>query len=176
MNKPDSSTPASASTRGSDADAYLSVTGKRQGPLKGEALAPGHDGDIAVLAWRWGMAAAAAQGATKAAGRRIFGALHVDKLVDASSTKLLSAMASNEELRAVRLGLRKAGADEDFFTVELERARVSSVDLLSDADGGLFESVKFGFHKIVVTYHAQQVNGRRGAAMVFSDELQDGDS
>lgn len=159
---------------GSSADAYLAVVGKKQGPLKGECETPGHEGEISVIAWRWGLASPTAPGSTQATGRRVHELLHVDKLVDASSTKLMNALAANEGLRSVTLNLRKAGADEeDFFTVVLERARVVSCQLRSSASGGLFEAVAFAYQKIQIDYHPQQKTGQRGAANSFTDEIEE---
>ena len=158
----------------SSADAYLSVVGKKQGPLKGEAVAPGHEGEIGVIAWRWAVSAPTAAGSARATGRRVYDLLRVDKYVDASSTKLINALANNEDLRSVTLGLRKAGTDdEDFFSVKLDRARVVGSELQSSPSGGLYETVAFAYQKIQIDYHPQQRTGQRGAATSFSDELEE---
>lgn len=159
---------------GSSADAYLSVVGKKQGPLKGEAVAPGHEDEIGVIAWRWAVSAPTAAGSARATGRRVYDLLRVDKYVDASSTKLINALAGNEELRSVTLSLRKAGTDdEDFFSIKLERARVVGSELQSSPSGGLYETVAFAYQKIQIDYHPQQRTGQRGAATSFSDELEE---
>ena len=159
---------------GSNADAYLAVVGKKQGPLKGECETPGHEDEIGVIAWRWGVTSPTAPGSTAATGRKVYDVLQVDKLVDASSTRLVNALAFNEELRSVTLALRKAGTDEeDFFTVALERARVVSSQMRSSPSGGLYESVAFAYQKISIDYHPQQRSGQRGAANSFSDELEE---
>lgn len=156
------------------ADAYLAVVGKKQGPLKGECETPGHEDEIGVIAWQWGVTAPTAAGSTQATGRRVYDVLQVDKYVDSSSTKLINALAFNEELRSVTLNLRKAGADEeDFFTITLERGRVVSSEMRSSLSGGLYETVSFAYQKIQIDYHPQQKTGRRGAATSFSDELEE---
>jgi type VI secretion system secreted protein Hcp len=162
------------STAASGADAYLTVVGKKQGPLKGESQTPGHKDDISVIAWAWGVTAPTAAGSTEATGRRIYDTLSVDKYVDASSTRLINALATNEELRSVKLNLRKAGSEEeDFFTITLEKARIVSSNLQSSPSGGLYETVAFAYLKIQIDYHPQQRTGQRGAANSFSDELDD---
>jgi type VI secretion system secreted protein Hcp len=161
---------------GSRADAFLAVVGKKQGSLKGECETPGHNDEIDVIAWRWGVTAPTAPGSASATGRRVYDQLEVDKQVDASSTKLINALATNEELRSVTLNLRKAGADEeDFFTVKLERARVVGSQMRSSPSGGLYETVAFAYQKIQIDYHPQQRTGQRGAANSFSDELEESD-
>lgn len=159
---------------GSTADAYLSVVGKKQGPLKGECQTTGHEDEIGVIAWRWGVSSPTAPGSARATGRRVYDQLEVDKQVDAASTKLLNALATNEELRSVVLSLRKAGTeDEDFLQLTLERARVTGSHMLSSPAGGLYETVAFAFQRIEIQYHPQQRTGQRGAVTSFSDELED---
>ena len=156
----------------SSADAYLAVVGKRQGALKGESASPGHVGEIDLIAWRWGVTAPTAAGSTESTGRRVYDSLVVDKYVDASSTRLINALATNEEIRSVKLNLRKAGTeDEDFFTITLENARIIGSNLQSSHSGGLYETVAFAYLKIQIDYHPQQRTGQRGAANSFSDEL-----
>lgn len=158
------------------ADACLAVVGKKQGPLKGESELPGHEDDITVIAWRWGVVAPTAPGSARATGRRVYDQLEIDKPVDSASTRLLNALANNEELRSVTLSLRKAGIEEeDYFQIVLEDARVCSSRLMSSTDGGVFETVGFAFRKVQVGYHPQQRSGRRGARSSFEDELQDAD-
>ena len=160
---------------GSSADAFLAVVGKKQGPLKGESETPGHEDEIGVIAWHWGVTAPTAPGSARATGRRVYEALRIDKYVDASSTRLINALASNEELRSVTLNLRKAGTEEeDFFTVKLERARVVGSEIRASPSGGLYETVTFAYQKIEINYHPQQRTGQRGAATSFSDELEEG--
>jgi type VI secretion system secreted protein Hcp len=165
---------ASIEGKASSADAYLTVVGKRQGPLKGESQTPGHKDDIGVIAWTWGVVAPTAAGSTEPTGRRVYDVLSVDKHVDASSTKLINALATNEEIRSVKLNLRKAGTEEeDFFTITLEKARIVSSNLQSSPSGGLYETVSFAYLKIQIDYHPQERTGQRGAASSFSDELGD---
>ena len=157
-------------------DAYLAVVGKKQGPLKGECETPGHEDEIGVIAWQWGVTAPTAAGSTQATGRRVYDVLQVDKYIDSSSTKLINALAFNEELRSVTLNLRKAGADEeDFFTITLERGRVVRNEMHSSLSGGLYETVSFAYQKIQIDYHPQQKTGQRGAANSFSDEIEESD-
>jgi type VI secretion system secreted protein Hcp len=156
------------------ADAFLAVVGKKQGALKGECESPGHKDEINIIAWTWGVTAPTAAGSTEPTGRRIYDTLSVDKYVDASSTRLINALATNEEIKSVKLNLRKAGAgQEDFFTITLEKARIVSSNLQSSPSGGLYETIAFAYLKIQIDYHPQQRTGQRGAANSFSDELDD---
>lgn len=156
---------------GSGADAYLLIEGKKQGLVKGEAAAPGHAGEISVKSWHWGVASPTAHGTSQATGRRVYEVLRFDKHVDAASTKLMNALASNEELKKVSLGLRKAGSDEDFFTIVLAQARVIGCEIQSADNGALNETVSIAYQTIDITYHSQKESGDRGASTSFSDSF-----
>jgi len=157
---------------GGAADVFLAVVGKKQGPIKGECRSAGHVDDINVVTWQWGLSAPTAVGTTQATGRRVHEALVVTKHLDSASTRLMSALAVNEELKSVKLSLRKAGlGSDDFFTIELEAARVASLHIETDGGGGVHEVVKFVFQKIAVTYQPQLTGGGRGGSQVFQDEL-----
>jgi type VI secretion system secreted protein Hcp len=167
-------TPLAKSTAGpvGVADIFLSVNGKKQGQIKGECRAAGHVDEIDALSWQWGMSSPSAVGTTQATRRRVHEELVITKHLDAASTRLMNALATNEELKSVLLSLRKAGSDkDDFFKISLEQGRVSSLHVQSDEQGGLHEVVKFSYQKIEVTYHAQLAAGGVGGAQVFQDEL-----
>lgn len=156
---------------GTGADAYLLVDARKQGVVKGEASAPGHEEEITVKAWHWGLSSPTAVGSSQATGRRVYQVLRVDKHVDASSTKLMNALANNEDLKKVSLGLRKAGTDEDFFTIVLEQARVVGCEIQSEPNGALNEVVAIAYQAIEITYHPQKDSGDRGASTSFSDSF-----
>lgn len=154
------------------ADAYLSVRTKRAGELKGEASAKGHENAIEVHGFQFGVAASTAIGSGQATARRQYKHLVVVKKLDSSSTSLLSALATNDEVKELKLALRKhGGGPEDFFTITLTGARVVGLDLDFDASGETVERASFAFTKIDVNYRVQGSGGGLGAASTFSDEL-----
>ena len=154
------------------ADAYLSVRTKRAGELKGEVSAKGHENSIEVHGFQFGVAASSAIGSGQATARRQYKHLVVMKRLDSSSTSLLSALATNDEVKELKLALRKPGdGQEDFFTITLAGARVVGVDLDFDAGGDAVERASFAFTKIDVEYRVQGANGILGAASTFTDEL-----
>ena len=153
-------------------DAFLSVQSKRAGKLKGEAIAADHQGQIAVTWWNWGVTASSALGSTQATARRSYRNLTVGKYVDSSTTALLSVLASNDEIKEAKLMVSKAGGGQrDFFTITLNNARVTSVDLACDTTGKLMETVTFSFNKVNVEYEIQTETGNRGSGFTFQDEI-----
>ena len=154
------------------ADAYLSVRTKRAGELKGEVSAKGHENWIEVNGFEFGLAASSAIGSGQATARRQYKHLVVMKRLDSSSTSLMSALATNDEVKELKLALRKhGGGPEDFFTITLTDARVVGVDLDFDAGGDAVERASFAFTRIEVEYRVQCADGILGAASTFTDEL-----
>ena len=154
------------------ADAYLSVRTKRAGELKGEVSAKGHENSIDVHGFEFGVAASSAIGSGQATARRQYKHLVVMKRLDSSSTSLMSALATNDEIKELKLSLRKPGlGQEDFFTITLSGARVVGLDIDFDAGGETVERASFAFTKIDVEYRVQGADGILGAASTFTDEL-----
>ena len=154
------------------ADAYLSVRTKRAGELKGEVSAKGHENSIDVHGFEFGVAASSAIGSGQATARRQYKHLVVTKRLDSSSTSLMSALATNDEIKELKLSLRKPGlGQEDFFTITLSGARVVGLDIDFDAGGETVERASFAFTKIDVEYRVQGADGILGAASTFADEL-----
>lgn len=157
---------------GSAADVFLHVQTKRAGKIKGEASSPGHVNDIVVSAWQWGLSASSALGHTQATARRSYTALTVHKHIDLATTALMSALATNDEVKEAKLTMRRAGGEqEDFFIITLKGARVSAVQHATDDTGGTRETVALAFTEVEVEYRPQKSSGARGGSTTFSDEL-----
>lgn len=160
------------SSKGGTSDIYLMVQTKRAGKLKGESTAPGHEDEIVIDSWQWSLTASSAIGSTQATGRRSYTALTVHKHIDASTTALMSALATNDMVKEARLTMRKAGGDqEDFFIVTLKDARITGVSHETTGDGSTSEAVAITFTKVEVEYRPQKGTGGRGGSTTFTDEL-----
>jgi type VI secretion system secreted protein Hcp len=156
----------------SHSDIFLSVQTKRAGKVKGEAVNPGHEDDIIVKGWHWGVAATSALGSAQATSRRAYKALTIVKQIDAATTALMAALVTNDEVKEAKLTMRKAGSDQiDYFLVTLQKARISSVDHVADEAGNTVETVTLQFNKVAVEYRPQKSAGGRGASMTFEDEI-----
>jgi len=154
------------------ADIYLSVRTKRAGELKGEAASKGHQNAILAHGFQFGLSSGSAIGSGAATGRRQYKHLVVMKRLDSSSTSLMSALATNDEVKELKLSLRKPGdGQDDFFTITLAGARVVGLDLECDETGHTVEHVAFAFTKIDVEYRVQGGDGVLGASSTFSDQF-----
>lgn len=155
-----------------DADYYLHVQTKRAGKLKGEAVAQGHVDDIQVKRWSWGVSTGSATGDARATARRSYAALTVVKSIDSATTGLLSALATNDEVKEAKLIARRSGGDQDsYFSITLKGARISSLQHQGNEDGGTDEVMTIGFSEVEVEYRSQQRSGNRGGAYIFNDSL-----
>ena len=153
-------------------DTFLHVQTKRAGKVKGEVATPGHTDDISVAGWHWGLAAGSALGDTQATARRSYTALTVPKRVDAATTPLMSALATNDEVKEAKLTMRRAGGvQEDFFLITLKGARITSLQHDAGADGDVRETLTIAFTDVEVEYRPQRSSGGRGGSTVFTDSL-----
>lgn len=153
-------------------DIFLHVQTKRAGKLKGEAISQGHEDDIEVLGWSWGLSAGSAMGSGRATAKRSYKELSVVKAIDAASTALMAALVTNDEVREARLSMRKAGGGQvDYFSITLSHARVVALQHAVDPGGTTHETVSFAFTRVKVEYRPQQASGLAGGARTFEDEL-----
>lgn len=163
---------ATANPAGGGTDTFLHVQTKRAGKVKGEVATPGHTDDISVAGWHWGLAAGSALGDTQATARRSYTALTVHKRVDAATTPLMSALATNDEVKEAKLTMRRAGGvQEDFFLITLKGARITSLQHDAGADGDVRETLTIAFTEVEVEYRPQRSSGGRGGSTVFTDSL-----
>lgn len=157
---------------GPRASAFLQVHSKRVGRIQGECGAQGHEGEIDLIAWDWGVSASSALGALGAAERRAYRHLVVRKHVDAASTALLKALVLNDEVREAVLTLRKAGGEAlDYFRMKLGGARIVAVDIDFDAQGMPLERVALAFTQIEIEYWRQDGTGQGSSPGAFNDEV-----
>ncbi len=158
--------------KGGGADYFLHVQTKRAGKLKGESVAPGHAEDIVVLRWSWGVSSGSALGDVQATARRSYSALTVVKQLDSATTALMSALATNDEVKEARLSMRRAGGEmEDFFSITLKGARITSLQHQGQEDGDSEEVVTIAFTEVSVEYRPQRSTGLRGGTSTFTDTL-----
>jgi len=162
---------ASPAPGATSSDIFLHVQTKRAGKVKGEATAPEHENDIVIAGWSWGLSSGSAIGSGKATARRTYKHLTVFKAIDSASTALMSALATNDEVKEAKLAMRKAGEEQvDFFSITLGGARVTALELTVDENGTPLERVEFAFTKVEVEYRRQEGSGQAGASSSFQDD------
>ncbi|MBI3369763.1 MAG: type VI secretion system tube protein Hcp, partial [Burkholderiales bacterium] len=125
-----------------------------------------------VRSWRWSVSASSAIGSTVATGRRSYSGLELRKGIDSSSTGLMSALATNDEVKEAKLTMRRAGGEQEpYLVITLGGARVSSLEHEVSASGDAIEVVTILFTKVEVEYRGQKRSGGRGGSTTFNDEI-----
>lgn len=164
--------PTDPRDRGSQSDIFLHVKTKRAGKIKGESSTQGHEDDIQVFGWTWGVQAGSAIGSSATTARRSYRQLVVSKGIDSASVGLLSSLATNDEIKELKLSMRKAGGSVlDYYSLSLAGARVVDVAIDVGIDGWPIERVTIAFTKIEIDYKKQQATGGSGGSFSFSDEV-----
>lgn len=140
-------------------NSYLSLTGKKQGLIKGSVTQKGREGKIMVIAAehavRWPRDAATGL----ATGKRVHAPFVVTKEIDASSTCLYTALVGNEVLTAWELQFWAAstssGAEVMRYVVRLSNASICDIrfHMPNNKDPELarlaeYEEVAFAYEKI----------------------------
>lgn len=140
---------------------YVSITGVKQGPFKGEVTKKGFEGKIAGLNFDYAVLSPRDPASGMATGKRVHKPIKIKKVWGASSTQLFTALTTNEALTAVVI---------DFFSIDptgmmvldhsfkLTNAFVTSIEHNSETLGALatvppMETVEFVFQQIELLNH-----------------------
>jgi type VI secretion system secreted protein Hcp len=149
------------------ADMILKIDG-----IDGESVIDGHEDEIDVLAWSWGIAQSGslhfAEGGF--AGKADVQDVSLTKYIDKASVDLMLACLKGEHIKEAVLTVRKAGQSPiDYLVITMSPVLVSSV-----SNGGstgydrLTENVTLNFAKIKVSYTPQKADGSADAAIDFT--------
>jgi len=136
--------------------AYLTLTGAKQGPIKGGVTVKGHEGAIAVAAVAYGIVSPRDPASGLPTGKRIHEPVTITKAIDPSTPQLLEALVTNETLTTAKIDFLQpaagsAGALALALTITLTNAAISAVR--SDwSDTPNSEQVQFVYQKIEVTW------------------------
>lgn len=125
------------------------------------------EGAIECLSYVSSVSATTRQGSgvATAAGRRVHDGITIRKAIDRATPLLARALCFNEQIEATFRFFRPSpygdGTLEQFFTVEIDQARLTAITLVSPdgfSNGGdapgvpAFEDVQFAFGRIVWRY------------------------
>ena len=144
--------------------------------IPGESTAIGHQGQVDVLAWSWGMSnpATVSTGGTTA-GKATFQDLSLTKYVDKASPKLMLNLAKGTHIPKVILYVLKTGGKAgtiNYIKITLEEVLVTS--LSTGGSGGedrLTENITLNFSKILYEYFPTKLDGTADTAIPFTWDL-----
>jgi type VI secretion system secreted protein Hcp len=131
--------------------------------IDGESRDSGHEGEIDVLAWSWGMSQSGSMhsGGGGGAGKVSIQDISFTKFVDKATGNLMLACAQGAHIAEAVLVVRKAGTSPlEYLVITMSRCLITSVS--TGGSGGedrLTENVTINFGGVKVEYQEQQEDG-----------------
>lgn len=154
-------------------DMFLKIEG-----VTGESKDSHHTGwtDIISFYWDASQSGNMAVGGGGGAGKVNFNDLHVDALIDKSTTAILKHCASGKHLNKVELSVCKAGGHQiEYARIILEEVLVTSVQFNgADGDDTLNTSYAFQAAKVKQQYWEQSASGGKGAETSTAWSIKEG--
>lgn len=144
--------------------AYLTLTGKKQGAIKGGVAANGREGSIALIAVGYGVSIPLDPASGQSTGKREHKPVVVSKAVDEASPQLLQALVTNETLTDVKIDFWRPSPESvaPYFSIALTNAIVTDVTLNGSAgqEPREIEQVQFVYQQISWTWVASGASAR----------------
>jgi type VI secretion system secreted protein Hcp len=119
--------------------AYMSVTGQRQGQFRGESTQNRHKDWIPILGLQMGVVAPRDAATDEATGRRLYRPVVITKEWGPSSPQGLIACSTNEVLTDITIEFTKTNPAGDLFTsqtVKLTDANIVEIQRFTHAQDG----------------------------------------
>jgi len=137
--------------------AYLTLTGAKQGVIKGGITAKGREGTIAVTAVSHEIATSVDQATGAATGKRQHEPIAITMLIDQATPKLYQAAVTNETLTSAKIGFWRPSADGSgtevqYFTITLTNPLIVNVTLNAYDDDDPAFAKGFEYEEIELTY------------------------
>jgi type VI secretion system secreted protein Hcp len=147
--------------------AYLTLTGAKQGVIKGGVTTKGHEGTIAVTAVSHEITTPIDQATGAAAGKRKHEPITITAALDQATPKLYQAAVTNEILTAAKIAFWRPSADAggtevQYFTIALTNALIVEVALdtqqsddaapAKGVENVEYEEIKLTYQKIEWTW------------------------
>ena len=140
--------------------------------IDGESVINGHEGEIDVLAWSWGIAQSGSLhfGGGGGADSADVQDVSLTKYIDKASVDLMLACLKGDHLKEAILTMRKAG-DQPIDTLVITMSPVLVTSVNNGGSAGydrLTENVTLNFAKVTVSYTPQKADGSADAAIEFT--------
>jgi type VI secretion system secreted protein Hcp len=148
-------------------DYFLKIEG-----VEGESNDGRHKGEIEIQSFSWGVSQMGAHstGGGGGAGKVSFQDISFMAPVSKASPKLMLATATGEHFKKAVLVARKAGSQEEYYTITLQDVLVSSFQNTGGASG-VDEQFSLNFTKIEFEYKPQKADGSLDAPVKAGYDL-----
>jgi type VI secretion system secreted protein Hcp len=136
---------------------FLAVAG-----LTGDSTVEGHENELEVDAWRWGISQvrSPAGGAT---GRPVISDLGLTIASTGGALQLIDLCATGRIIQTAELiGVRAGGSPFTFLRYEMQRLTVTGVSQTTADDGVLRHEVALAFRSLRATFTPQNAKGSAG--------------
>jgi len=140
--------------------------------VDGESKISGHEDEIDVLAWSWGMSQSGTMhvGGGGGAGKVDVQDISLTKYVDKATPTLIKMCCNGKHFDEVLLTARKAGEEAlEYFKIKMTQVLVTSIN--TGGSGGedrLTENVSLNFAKYEVAYTPQKEDGSGDAEITVT--------
>ena len=142
--------------------------------IEGESQAVGHEGEIEVLSFSWGVSNSGSLTAGGGAGVPKFQDLVITKRTDKSSPLLMLSTATGKTHPRVILTLTRDGEPRGggYYTITLEEVFVTSFQTSgSGSDSRPTESLSLNYTRIKFEYTPQKADGSADTPVVFGWDI-----
>ena len=136
---------------------YLAVEG-----VTGDSLAEGHEGELEIGSWSWGLSNERSPNSLAAIGRPVLADLVVSVPSAAGTLQLVQFCATGRQAELVVLAGIRDGADFAFLRYDLQRASVASVSQVTGNDSELTNQAAFRFRGMTATLITPNPDGSPG--------------
>lgn len=140
--------------------------------VDGESKISGHEDEIDVLAWSWGMSQSGTMhvGGGGGAGKVDVQDISLTKYVDKATPTLIKMCCNGKHFDEVLLTARKAGEEAlEYFKIKMTQVLVTSINTGgSGGDDRLTENVSLNFAKYEVAYTPQKEDGSGDAEITVT--------
>ncbi len=147
------------------------------GDIKGESQAAGHEEEIEVLSWSWGVTRSdtGETGSTRTRGSAVVLDLEISKVLEKSTPKLFDACVKGTNLPEAVLVIERQGQTGNFKVLEIT---LSNVRITADSLAGsteAIENVSMNFEEIEMRYFVQNQDGSPGGIVDMSYQIDIGE-
>ena len=143
-------------------DAFLKITG-----IAGESYIEGHENEIDVLSWSWGMSnSSGTHERIRTSASASVNDITITKNVDKATPDLMMAVCNGDWFCEAKLVCRKAGGEKPLENLKILMMDVYVISLStggSDGELQMTEQITLNFGKVYVEYIEQLAEGGPGA-------------
>jgi|SRR5262245_30216419 len=141
--------------------------------IKGESVVEGHEEEIQLLSWSWGMSQTGTthRGTGGGAGKVDVQDIHFTHYVDSASPNLVQACCNGKHFEEAVLTVRKAGEEPlDYLVLTLTDFIITSVSTGGASGEELVtETVALNFAKFKISYQPQDNKGAAAGGAIEAE-------